>query len=167
MVARRHWLASSLIFSQDGSEQGKVIALNAIRANCSGKHLAMRKPPRSFSFCTPLVIERSGQSQVILPGSNVVQALDAATGKEICGCVTKAIRDYPRPIVAAGLIMICTGYDRPSLIAIKPDGQATLRFSHRLANEDSVPHTPSLCTRDGLLFMVSDSGIAICLDAKP
>ncbi len=73
----------------------------------------------------------------------------------------------PRPIVAGGLIMICTGYDRPSLMAIKPGGQGDVTQSHvAWQTKTSVPHTPSLATYNDLLFMVSDNGIASCLDAK-
>ncbi len=63
--------------------------------------------------------------------------------------------------------MICTGYDRPVLIAIKPDGQGDVTDSHvAWQTKTAVPHTPSLSTLDGLLFMVSDAGIASCLEAE-
>lgn len=160
-------VGKSLIFSQDGSEQGKVIALNADTGDVLWETPRNVEATKKFSFCTPLVIQRAGQSQVILPGSNVVQALDAATGKEIWRVRYEGYSVIPRPIVAAGLIMICTGYDRPVLIAIKPDGQGDVTESHVAWQiKTGVPHTPSLCTLDGLLFMVSDSGIASCVDAK-
>ena len=160
-------VGKALIFSQDGSEQGKVVALNADTGALLWETPRNAEATKKFSFCTPLVLERAGQSQVILPGSNVVQALDAATGKELWRVRYDGYSVIPRPIVAADLIMICTGYDRPSLLAIKPDGQGDVTDSHiAWQTQTSVPHTPSLSTLDGLLFMVSDKGIATCLDAK-
>ena len=160
-------VGKALIFSQDGAEQGKVIALDADTGDLLWEVARNVEATKKFSFCTPMVQERAGQSLVILPGSNVVQALDAATGKEAWRVRYEGYSVIPKPIIAAGLIMICTGYDRPVLIAIKPDGQGDVTDSHvAWQTKTSVPHTPSLCTRDGLLFMVSDNGIASCLDAK-
>ena len=160
-------VGKALIFSQDGSEQGKVVALNADTGAPLWETARDVDASKKFSFCTPLVLESAGKSQVILPGSNVVQALDAATGKEIWRVRYDGYSVIPRPIVAAGLIMICTGYNKPSLIAIKPDGQGDVTDSHiAWQMQTNVPHTPSLSTLDGLLFMVSDNGIASCLDGK-
>ncbi|MCC6512142.1 MAG: PQQ-binding-like beta-propeller repeat protein [Pirellulaceae bacterium] len=159
-------VGKSLIFSQDGSEKGKVIALNADTGDVMWEVPREVEATKKFSFCTPLVLESNGQAQVILPGSNVVQSLDAATGKEIWRVRYEGYSVIPRPIVAGGLIMICTGYDRPTLIAIRPGGQGDVTDTHvAWQTKTGVPHTPSLNTRDGLLFMVSDSGIASCLEA--
>ncbi len=111
-------VGKALIFSQDGGENGKVIALNADTGELLWETPRNVEATKKFSFCTPLVLERNGQSQVILPGSNVVQALDAANGKEIWRVRYEGYSVIPRPIVAGGLIMVCTGYDRPVLLAI-------------------------------------------------
>lgn len=160
-------VGNALIFSQDGAEQGKVIALNADTGDLLWETPRDAEATKKFSFCTPMVLQRAGQTQIILPGSNVVQALDATTGKEVWRVRYDGYSVIPKPIIAEGLIMICTGYDKPVLIAIKPDGQGDVTDSHVAWQiKAGVPHTPSLCTRDGLLFMVSDSGIASCVDAK-
>lgn len=160
-------VGKALIFSQDGAEQAKVVALNADTGDSLWETTREVDASKKFSFCTPLVLERAGKSQVILPGSNVVQALDAATGKEIWRVRYDGYSVIPRPIVSAGLIMVCTGYNRPSLLAIKPDGQGDVTDSHIAWQvQTNVPHTPSLSTLDGLLFMVSDNGIASCLSAQ-
>lgn len=160
-------VGKSLIFSQDGGEQGKVIALNADNGELLWETPRNAEATKKFSFCTPLVLESFGKPQVILPGSNVVQALDPATGQEIWRVRYEGYSVIPKPIVAGGMIMVCTGYDRPVLIAIKPNGQGDVTDSHVAWQvKAGVPHTPSLCTKDGLLFMVSDAGIASCLDAK-
>ncbi len=107
-----------------------MIALNADTGEVLWEAPRKAEASKKFSFCTPLVLERDGRSQIILPGSNVVQALDPATGKEIWRVRYEGYSVIPRPIIAAGLIMICTGYDRPSLLAIKPDGQGDVTDSH-------------------------------------
>ena len=156
----------SLIFSQDGAEQAKVIALDTRTGKLRWEVPRNVEASKKFSFATPLVLNNSGQTQVIVPGSNVVQSLDPETGTELWRVRYDGYSVIPRPIIAAGLVMVCTGYDRPSLIAIRPDGRGDVTDSHVIWQTNvSVPHTPSLSTRNGLVFMISDKGIASCLEA--
>ncbi len=111
-------------------------------------------------------MQEDGRSVVVLPGSNVVQALDAKSGEEVWRVRYEGYSVIPRPIIAAGLVMVCTGYDRPVLLANKPGGRGDVTDSHVVwQTKTAVPHTPSLITRNNLLFMVDDKGIASCLDA--
>ncbi|MGN6135329.1 MAG: outer membrane protein assembly factor BamB family protein [Aureliella sp.] len=159
-------VGQSLIFSQDGGNEAKVIALDTHTGKLRWEVPRNVEASKKFSFCTPLVTEMAGRQQVIIPGSGVVQSLDAETGQEIWRVRYEGYSVIPRPIVAAGLVMVCTGYDRPSLIAIRPDGAGDVTDTHVAWQTNvAVPHTPSLSTRDGLVFMVSDKGIASCLEA--
>ncbi len=159
-------IGNALIFSQDGADQGKVIALNADTGKVLWETPRDVEASKKFSFCTPLVLERDGRAEVVVPGSNVVQSLDPQTGKELWRVRYEGYSVIPRPIVAAGLILVSTSYDRPTLLAIRPGGTGDVTDSHvAWQTKTSVPHTPSLCTYQGLLFMVSDNGIASCLDA--
>lgn len=157
----------ALIFSQDGEDAGKVIALNAKNGKLLWEVPRKVEATKKFSFCTPLVMTAGGVQQLILPGSNVVQSLDPATGTEIWRVRYDGYSVVPRPIVAQGLVMVCTGYDRPSLLAIRPDGRGDVTDSHVVWQTNvGVPNTPSLNTLNGLLFMISDKGIATCLEAS-
>lgn len=156
----------SLVFSQDGADESKVIALDIETGKVRWETPRNVESSKKFSFCTPLVLQVAGQQQVIIPGSNVVQSLDPETGKEFWRVRYDGYSVIPRPIVSEGLVMVCTGYDRPSLLAIRPDGKGDVTDTHVVWKTDvSVPHTPSLCTRSELIFMVSDKGIASCLES--
>ena len=73
----------------------------------------------------------------------------------------------PRPIFAHGLLYIGTGYDSPSVMAIRPGGSGDVTDSHvAWVVKKGAPHTPSLLVVGDRLFMVSDRGVATCLDAK-
>lgn len=156
----------SLIFSEDGAKEAKVLALDTATGEVRWETPRDVEASKKFSFGTPLVLNVNGQQQVIIPGSNVVQSLDPETGKEFWRVRYDGYSVIPRPILADGLVMVCTGYDRPSLLAIRPDGKGDVTDTHVAWKTDvAVPHTPSLCTHKGLLFMVSDKGIASCLEA--
>lgn len=157
-----------LIFSCDGGKNPFVVALDAKTGAERWRKGRDTTPSRPFSFCTPLVIEVNGQKQVVLPGSDAVFAYVPRTGKVIWRV------DYPggysvvpRPVYKHGLVYICTGFNRPSLLAIRPTGRGNVTETHvAWKMSRNVPHTPSIVVVGEELFMVSDSGIAHCLDAK-
>ena len=66
------------------------------------------------------------------------------------------------------LVFIATGYNTPSLLAIRPDGQGDVTKTHvAWTAKKGVPHTPSLLLDGDELYMISDQlGIASCLDAR-
>ena len=55
----------------------------------------------------------------------------------------------------------------PTLIAIKPDGKGDVTSTHvAWTAKKSVPNNPSVLLVDDAVYMVSDSGMLSCLDAK-
>lgn len=156
-----------LIFSCDGASNPYVIALDAATGKEKWKTPRQGDADRKFSFGTPLVIEVKGQMQVISTGSNQVTAFDPKTGKEIWTVVYDGYSLIPRPVFAHGLVFVCTGYNQPSLLAIKPDGTGNVSETHvAWKTKKGAPHTPSVLVVGDELYMVSDGGVASCLDAK-
>jgi outer membrane protein assembly factor BamB len=75
--------------------------------------------------------------------------------------------NVPRPVYGDGLVYICTGFFQPSLLAVRPDGRGDVTRSHiAWAFKRGVPLTPSPLLVGDELYMISDNGIATCLDAK-
>jgi outer membrane protein assembly factor BamB len=73
----------------------------------------------------------------------------------------------PKPIYGHGMVFLSTGYDAPSVYAIKVDGSGDVTDTHVAWKlRRGAPHTPSLILGGDDLFMVSDAGIATCVDAK-
>lgn len=156
-----------LIFSRDGANIAEVTALNKSTGEVAWQSKREVEASKKFSFCTPLLIEIDGRNQLILPGSNVVQSLDPATGDEIWRLGYDGYSVIPRPIYDSGLVFVCTGYNRPSLLAIDPTGVGDVTDTHlKWRTKEGIPHTPSLVAHDGKIATVSDKGIAVCFDAK-
>lgn len=157
-----------VVFSCDGASDPFVAALE----QTSGKVL-WRVPRRTeassrFSFSTPCVITVDGQQQVISPGSGCVCAFDPQDGHEIWRVeYGEGYSVIPRPVYAHGLVYVCTGYGTPNLLAIRPTGRGNVTQTHVAWEfKRSVPHTPSLLVAGDELYMVSDKGVASCLNAK-
>ncbi len=155
-----------IIFSCDGAADPFIVALNKNTGDVVWRRERDTDAFKKFSFNTPLHIDVAGQSQLISLGSNRVRSYDPETGNEIWFASYDGYSVIPRPVAGHGMVFIATGYDRPSVMAIRVDGQGDVNDSHvAWTVTRAAPHTPSLLLVDDLLFMVSDSGILTCLDA--
>ncbi len=158
---------NTLIFSCDGAKDPFVIALN-----CDDGYELWRTPrpvdaDKTFSFSTPLVITVNGRTQAICPGSDIVSALDVKTGEEIWHVKYDGYSVVPRPVYHHGLVFVCTGFGKPNLLAIRPDGEGDVTETHvEWTVTKGAPNTPSPLAVGNELFMVSDRGVASCLDAR-
>ena len=152
-----------LIFHADGVDRQSIVALAAN----SGETRWTTNRGRRMSFATPLVIETANGPQLISPGGDEAGAYDPATGRPIWSIRYDGYSLVPRPVFGHGLVYITSGFYHPTVFAVRPDGKADVTGSHvEWRSSRGVPLTPSLLLVGDLLYMVSDNGIASCLDAK-
>jgi outer membrane protein assembly factor BamB len=160
-------VGDALVFSCDGGDERFIVALNVNDGKVLWKTERTGEADRKFSFSTPLLIDMKGRKQIISPGSDVVCAYDPANGREIWRVRYDGYSVIPRPVYGHGLLFICTGYDRPSLLAIRAGGEGDVTDTHvAWKTSKAVPHAPSLLLVGDELYMVSDGGVASCLDAR-
>jgi len=156
-----------LVFTRDGANLRELVALDAATGKVKWQSKRTPVTGNAFSFCTPLVIEVKGKKQIISPASGMVGAYDVTTGREIWRVMYKGYSVIPRPVFAHGLVFIGTGYDSPSVLAIRPDGTGDVSATHVVWKTSSrAPHTPSMLVVGDELYLVSDAGFASCLDAR-
>lgn len=156
-----------LIFSCDGSTDPLIVALHKDTGRVLWKTPRSVNAAKKFSFQTPLLITVAGKKQIISGGSDAVYAYDPVDGKEIWKVRYTGYSLIPRPVYGHGLLYVCTGYDSPTLLAIRPDGKGDVTETHvawKVAR--NVPHTASVVLAGDELYMVSDRGAVSCLEAK-
>lgn len=158
----------ALVFSCDGASEPFVVALNKMTGEVIWKTKRETEAKKKFSFSTPLLVTVNGGKQIISPGSGAVCAYEPRTGKEIWRArYGEGYSVVPRPVFGHGMIFIGTGYDRPIVMAIRVDGTGDVTDTHvAWTLSKGAPNTPSLLLVGDELYMVSDAGIASCLDAK-
>ena len=128
--------------------------------------------PLKKSFGTPIVVNVDGKDQLISVGTRRAEAYDPETGKPLWFVDLEgySYSIAPRPVVGDGMVFICTGYNKADLLAVRlPKSNETgdLTKSHVAWKfTQGVPFKPSLLFHEGLLYFVSDNGIARCLEAK-
>jgi outer membrane protein assembly factor BamB len=154
-----------LIFSADGSDSASLIAVDARSGEVKWRQ--PRRAPADQAYSTPLVIRVNGRAQVISIGAFRAAAYEPASGREIWRVSYEdGFSNVPRPVFANGLVYITTGFQQPSLLAVRPDGEGDVSATHvawRLMR--GVPLTPSPIAVGSELYFVSDGGIASCVDA--
>jgi outer membrane protein assembly factor BamB len=92
-------------------------------------------------------------------------ALDPATGDEVWRVTFDGYSLVPRPIFAADLIVMSTGYDDAQLLAIDPTGQGDVTESHvRWTVTRAAPNNPSPVAIGEDVYFVSDNGILSCVE---
>jgi len=155
-----------LIFSCDGYDQAFVVALDKRTGKVRWK--TPRHQPASQAYSTPLVIRVGERDQVVSVGAFRAAAYDPQSGTEIWRVrYGDGFSNVPRPVYGQGLVFIATGFQEPTMIAVRPDGSGDVTRTHvAWTLRRGAPHTPSPLLVGEELYVVSDLGIASCLDAK-
>jgi outer membrane protein assembly factor BamB len=153
-----------LVISCDGTDQQYVVALDKNTGEIRWKTV---RRGGAMAYTTPLAIPRGDGRQVVSPGGNHVVSYDLESGEELWSVDYDGFSGVPRPVFAHGLVYITTGFYNPVLMAIRPDGRGNVTKTHVAWQwSRGVPLTPSPLVVGGEIYMVSDNGIATCLDAK-
>jgi len=161
-----------LILHFDGGDRQFVIALDqesgetvweTERSTDYGKLV----PDFRKAYSTPIVIEVGGKPQLISCGAQRAFAYDPDTGDEIWSLRYEGFSMSSRPVFSDGIVYLNTGFNVPSLMAVRVDGMNDVTDSHvAWRYNKNMPTMPSPVLVDGRLFAISDAGILSCLDAK-
>jgi outer membrane protein assembly factor BamB len=156
-----------LIFSVDGGDKQFVAALDCDTGKVLWKTDRKSEAVQRFSFSTPLLVNVAGKKQIISCGSNVVSAYDVNDGKELWRVKYDGYSQIPRPVQGHGMIFLSSGYNTPTLMAIRADGTGDSPKGPIVwSTKKAAPHTPSPLLIGDELYTVSDSGVTTCYDAK-
>ena len=155
-----------LIVSCDGSDAAFVAALDARTGKVRWK--TFRRQPFDQAYSTPLVIRVGDRDQIVSAGAFRAAAYDPETGRELWRVgYGDGFSNVPRPVYGHGLVYIATGFQQPSLLAVRADGAGDVTRTHvAWALRRAAPLTPSPLLAGDELYVVNDGGIATCLDAK-
>ena len=163
-----------LILNCDGSDIQFVVALDKatgeIRWKKKREHISADrlagKSSVPMAYTTPLLIDINGTTQLLSTGSDSIVAYNPQTGDEYWWFHFDGYSNVLRPVVGKGLVFISSGYDRPEFYAVRIDGAGDVTESHLAWNmKKASPLNPSPLIVGDELYLVSDNGIATCMDA--
>lgn len=166
-----------LILTMDGVDVQYVAALDKKSGRTVWKqertltkgfsHRTAAENDRHKAFHTPVLAEVKGKPILLSPSAQAMYAYDPDTGRELWHVRHTGYSGSSRTLVGNGIAYINTGFDRSSLLAVRLDGRGDVTDTHLVWQASrSVPYKPSPVLVDDLIFLLSDSGIATCLEAK-
>ena len=154
-----------LIVSIDGYDTAYLVAVDARTGEESWR--SMRPDPVSQAYSTPLTIRVGDRDQIVNVSAFRTTGHDPATGDEIWSVgYPNGFSNVPRPVYGHGLVYLSTGFQTPTLMAVRADGTGDVTRSHvawRLRR--GAPLTPSPILVGNELYIVTDFGIGTCVDA--
>ena len=160
-----------LIVHADGSDTQAIAAFDAATGAVAWKTPrsgALRDDPDlKKAYGTPLVLPLGGRDVVVSPAADWIYGYDPATGGELWKLAYGGLgySTVPRPVFGHGLLFMSTGFMQPELLALRlGDGTAAPEVAWR--EKKAVPTMPSPLVVGDTLVMVSEKGIASCLDAR-
>ncbi len=118
------------------------------------------------AYSTPLVVDVNGKKQMLSIGAKAVYGYDPANGRELWKIPTRGYSGAAAPAYGNGIAYMISGFGRTELLAIRLDGEGQTSEPHVIWDTSSgMPRTPSPLLIGEMLFTVSDTGTAMCLDA--
>lgn len=156
---------SKLLLLFDNEVDSFLVALDL----ATGKELwRTPRPDGNTNWSGPVVITYEGKKQVIVSATKKVHSYDLETGKPIWEVAGLGQNTIPAPVAADGLVFVMSGYRNPNLMAVKLGREGDLTGTDAVVwqNQRGNSYTASPVLHDGKLYVVTDSGMLSCFDAK-
>jgi outer membrane protein assembly factor BamB len=179
------WTARLRYDSQHGNGGSPVLYRDLLIVNCDGnggdayvvaldtatgkiRWKTNRRRPADQAYSTPLVIRVGDRDQLVSTGAYRAAAYDPLTGEEIWRVsYDDGFSNVPRPVFGHGLVFLGTGFNTPTLKAVRVDGRGDVTRSHvAWTVARGAPYTPSPILVGNELYYVSDTGVLTSVDAK-
>lgn len=120
------------------------------------------------AFSTPHVERINGRWEMISLGAKAAYSYDPFTGRELWRVEERGQHSAStRPVVGHGMIFFPTGFAVGQLFAVRTGGEGLITDTHVAWKvKRGVSNKPSILLVDDLIYMIGDTGIASCIDAR-
>jgi outer membrane protein assembly factor BamB len=157
---------NTLIVVWDHTGESFITALDAR----TGKEIWRQKRDEIDTWATPLVVDRAGHAQVVVPGMNRVRSYDLETGVILWHTAGLTMNPIPSPVADDSVVYLMSGFRGNSLKAIRfgaASGDITGTDAIAWSLDRDTPYVPSPLLYDGILyFLKSNNGILSAFDAR-
>jgi outer membrane protein assembly factor BamB len=134
----------------------------------SGRELWRTPRQGNTNWSGPYIASHNGRKQVIVSATREAAGYDLETGKQIWSARGLGQNTIPAPVAADGMVFVMSGYRNPNLMAIKLGREGDLTGTDAIVwqNQRGNSYTPSPVLFEGKLYVLSDTGMLSCFDAK-
>jgi outer membrane protein assembly factor BamB len=155
---------SKVIVNGDHDGPAYIVALDRATGQTIWK---TPRPNITRSYCTPIIRNIAGRNQMVLSGSKCVASYDPDTGKQHW-IIDGPTEQFVASLVYNGeLLFMTAGFPDRFMQAIRPDGLGNVTATHVAWQKDKdCSYVPSPIAVGPYFLVVSDTGVATCLEAK-
>lgn len=145
-------------------DKAEVVALD----RRTGKRVwTGRRGKSRIAHATPVVMREGGRELLVSIAGDAVQGFDLKTGERLWTVYSQGEGLVPTPVTGDGLIFAASGFEKPTVRAVRPGGSGDVTATHiAWEQKKGVPNQPSLLYFASRLYGITDGGIAHCFDAK-
>ncbi|MCH2399793.1 MAG: PQQ-binding-like beta-propeller repeat protein [Pirellulales bacterium] len=123
--------------------------------------------PYRKAYSTARVITHEGRKQVIIPGAMATMSYDPASGQELWRVIHGGANVSCPPLFHQGVLYFTSGDVTNRLLAMIPAGQGNITQTHiKWSMMRGVPSRPSVLRAGSSIYMVSNTGVASCVDME-
>ena len=129
------------------------------------------KTPRdnhTRSYCTPLIRDMAGRTQMVLAGDKCVASFDPGTGRRLWMIDGPTEQFVASPVYSeqCGLVIITAGFPEHHILGIRPDGSGNVTQTHiAWRTTHGAAYVPSPIIAGECFLVISDEGVAHCFAA--
>ncbi len=152
-----------VIVNGDHDGDGYIVAL----ARTDGRELwRIARPNNTRSYCTPIIRDLAGRTQMLLSGSKCVASYDPRTGQQHW-LMDGPTEQFVASLVDDGsLVYLTAGFPERHVLAIRPDGSGHIGDGNIVwRTRKNCSYVPSPIVCNGYLLVAADDGIATCYQA--
>jgi outer membrane protein assembly factor BamB len=152
-----------LLFDHEG--ESFLVALD----KSTGKEMwRVARNDGNTNWSGPVVISYQGKKQIIVSATKKVHAYEFETGKPIWEVAGLGQNTIPAPVSDGSMVWVMSGFRNPNLLAVKLGREGDLTGTDAIVwqNQRGNSYTPSPVLADGKLYVLTDSGMLSCFDAK-
>lgn len=155
---------STLLLNFDHEGEDFLVALDT----ASGKPLWRVARDEISNWSPPFVVEHEGVRQVIVAAPGKVRSYNLNDGALLWECAGLGANTIPAPVHEAGIVYVMSGFRDPNLMAIRLGRKGDLTGSDAIlwSTTRGASYTPSPVLHAGKLYVLTDSGMLSCFDAK-
>jgi outer membrane protein assembly factor BamB len=152
-----------LLLHYDHLDTGFVVMLDA----ATGREIWRTKRTEPYNWAAPYVAQHGGRRQVIVNGLTV-RSYDFETGALLWEAAGLGENTVPQPVQHEDLVFAMSGHTVRMLMAIRLGRTGNLTGTDAIvwSTARGASYTPSPLLHDGRLYVVTDSGLISCFDAR-
>jgi len=128
------------------------------------------RPNRTRSYCTPLIRDLAGRTQMMLSGDISVCSYDPANGRELWRLDGPTEQFVASLVTTRGLVFVTGGFPDHHILTVDPSGHGNITGSDLIKwhhqRTSLVSYVPSPIAVGDYFFCVSDKGFGACYEAR-